>query len=68
MLSIPGNCALLKKPVEVCYWLLVEVNHLAVVQQVNMCGTRDSILLNCKVSGVSKERAIAVVPNPYLKS
>ena len=52
-----------------CYWLLVEVEHLAIGQQVNMAGTRDSILLSHNVRGVGRDSHCCeqVVPNPSLK-
>lgn len=55
---------------KVCYWLLIEVKHLAIGQQVNMPKTRDPILLSHNVSGVGRDSHCCgqVVSNPSLKS
>lgn len=55
---------------KVCYWLLVEVKHLAIGQQVNMPKTRDPILLSHNVSGMGRDSHCCgqVVSNPSLKS
>lgn len=45
LLSITGNCTLVEKQLEVCYWFLIEVKHLAIGHQVNIPRTRDSVLL-----------------------
>lgn len=63
-----GIVLYLRNKLEVCYWILVEVKHLA-IGQVNMPGTRDSILLSHNVRQAQppiKPTTLRLVPLPHV--